>query len=330
MIKTQIIKYRKKYCLFIPLILLLFSNFLIAQNTDRTVFLNASVSDIKGRFPDKVDAQDVQLFINGKFQKITSFEIEDVPMSIGVLFDTSKSMLSFRDNKKPRINFARYGLIEFLNQSDTENEYFLISISEKPELLLNFTQDAKKVFETVKMLDKLKLSETTVFYETLVFGIEKLKEGKFSKKILLVISDGQDSSSKIKLKDIKKTLNRSNVSVYPVSIGDISSPLDIDSSQINVQIDLEKIASMSGGKAYFPGTQNETEKFFRDLAQLLRRQYKIGFEINEKSFSESELKDKPLRVELKVKQNEIIEDGKRKKVKMYPVIREEIFLQNKF
>jgi Ca-activated chloride channel family protein len=128
----------------------------------------------------------LQILVEKLEQKIEYFNAEDVPVSIGMVFDLSGSM-------KDKISTAREAAVTFLNSGNPQDEYFLVTFSNRPELAEEFTTDIGKlrnrlVFEGTKGM--------TALYDAVYLGLEKLKDGTQPKKALLLITDGEDNRSR--------------------------------------------------------------------------------------------------------------------------------------
>ncbi len=110
----------------------------------------------------------------------------------------------------------------------------------------------------------------TALYDALAVGIEHLKNGRRDRKALVVLSDGGDNASRSRLDDVLQIAQRSSATIYTIGIYD-----DADSDR-NPRV-LRKIAELSGGRAYFPGSVNDLESVWRDIAGGIRSQYTIGY-----------------------------------------------------
>jgi hypothetical protein len=174
------------------------------------VTLVATVSDRNGRSVPDLGASDFIVIEDGKEQNISLVEQNtDLPLSIGVLLDASYSM-------EPKIQTATAAIDRFLESLGPTDDIFLMSFSAKPKVEQNFTSDRKKIS---KALHKVKLGNRTALYDTVEQGILKIRDGKHEKKALLLVTDGQDTMSRIRLDQVMADIRQSHVLLYCLGIG---------------------------------------------------------------------------------------------------------------
>jgi VWFA-related protein len=179
------------------------------------VTLVATVSDRSGRSVPDLGASDFVVIEDGKEQNISLVEQStDLPLSIGVLLDASYSM-------EPKIRTATTAIDRFLESLGPTDDIFLMSFSAKPKLEQNFTNDRNKIS---KALHKVKLGNRTALYDTVEQGIQKIRDGKHEKKALLLVTDGQDTVSRVRLDQVMRDVRQSHVLLYCLGIGaDVNS-----------------------------------------------------------------------------------------------------------
>jgi Ca-activated chloride channel family protein len=185
---------------------------------------------------------------------------------VGVIFDVSGSMSG------DKVKRARDALSKFIQTSHNSDEYFLIAFNSRAQLLLDKTRDGNAV------LDKLTFVETrsnTALYDACYLGVEKVQRGAHPKRALLLISDGQDNNSRYTFNELRRLLKESDVTLYGIGI---LSGSDAGSSMgMEGQGTLDELASVSGGKAFFPRSSAEMDDIFEQIALELRHQYSIGY-----------------------------------------------------
>lgn len=237
----------------------------VIVNTD-LITLTVTVTDNYGRYVTGLNKTAFAVQDDKAPQEITYFSDEDAPASVGVLFDVSGSM------NGDKIMRARDALSRFIETSHDRDEYFLIGFNSRAQLLLDKTRDGDAV------LNKLTFVETrgqTALYDACYLGVEKVTRGAHEKKAILVISDGQDNNSRYTFNELRRLLKESNVLIYAVGIlggNDPGSSLGMAGQGI-----LDELASVSGGKAFFPNTTAEMNEIFERIALELRHQYSIGY-----------------------------------------------------
>ncbi len=229
------------------------------------VTLTVTVTDTYGRFVTGLGKNAFSIVDDKTQQEITFFSDEDAPVSLGVVFDVSGSMSG------DKISKAREALAKFIDTSHARDEYFLIGFNNRAQLLLDHTRDSDA------LLDKLTYVQTkgqTALYDATYLGVERVSRGAHPKRAILLISDGQDNSSRYTFTELRRLLKESDVIIYAVGIVD-----GHDDSQLGYtgRAILEELAGVSGGKAFFPSTSAEMNDTFERIALELRTQYSIGF-----------------------------------------------------
>lgn len=241
------------------------------------VTLNVTVLDKKEGFIKNLTASDFEVF-NGKTQQSIKFVIqEDAPVSVGVLFDLSGSLDNLRIRKTEIVNLVENGLIQFVEAGNPSNEYFILGFSEQSKIILDNTQDKTKTLNVLERLSEAEFKNNTAFYDALSEGIEKISAARHQKRVLLLVTDGIDNSSKKSIKDVKRLLREQNIIVYSVSILDKKFVSSMTGMQ--GQAFLNQICEAAGGWNLFPDRENEIGRAFLYIAEELRNQYKITFDL---------------------------------------------------
>lgn len=174
------------------------------------VTLQATVTDHDGRYVPNLTAADFVVTEDGKEQKIALLEqSNDLPLSIGILLDTSQSMGS-------KIKTATAAIDRFLGSLNHADDMFLMTFAGKTDLVQNFTNDHNKISKALK---GVQLSYGTVLYDAVEKDVMKLREGKHPKKAILLVTDGQDYGSRVTLQQAIDRVRESNVLVYCLGIG---------------------------------------------------------------------------------------------------------------
>jgi Ca-activated chloride channel family protein len=230
------------------------------------VTVTLTVTDMYGRLVSGLGRNAFTILDNNLEQRIEFFSDADAPVSVGILFDISGSMSG------DKIAKARQALGKFINTSHPSDEYFLVAFNSRAQLLLDRTRNGEAV------LDKLTLvqpEKNTALYDACYLGVEKVTRGAHQKKALLIISDGQDNNSRYNFTDVRRLLKESDVTVYAVGImggQDYNSALGMSGQSL-----LDELASVTGGKAFYPSTGVELDEIFEKIALELRHQYSIGY-----------------------------------------------------
>ena len=237
----------------------------ISVKTD-LVTLTLTVTDLYGRYVSGLDKKAFTIFDNNEEQDITFFSDSDAPISVGILFDVSGSMSG------EKIGKSRKALEKFINTSHPSDEYFLIAFNNRAQLLLDRTRDGDAVLQKLTLVQP---KNNTALYDACYLGVERVTRGTRQKKALLIISDGQDNSSRYNFGEVRRLLKESDVVVYAVGIlgGKDSGSME----GIQGQAFLDELASVTGGKSFYPQTDVELDEIFERIALELRHQYSIGY-----------------------------------------------------
>ncbi len=237
----------------------------ISVNTD-LVTLTLTVTDSFSRYVSGLGKNAFTIIDNNQEQEITFFSDVDAPVSVGILFDVSGSMSG------DKIIRSRKALERFINTSHPNDEYFLIAFNTRAQLLLDRTRNGEAVLDKLTMVQP---KANTALYDAVYLGIERVTRGSHQKKALLIISDGQDNSSRYNFGEVRRLLKESDVTVYSVGIigsGDAGSSLGMQGQSF-----LSEISGVTGGRDFYPQTNVELDEIFERIALELRHQYSIGY-----------------------------------------------------
>ncbi len=179
------------------------------------VNVNATVTDQSGRFVSGLHVDDFRVYDDEQLQPVTHFSAERVPVSLGVLLDTSGSM----DGEK--IVAARQALDRFLVQLlDPQDEVFLYRFDNNPHLVEGWTHDKRRISEALALIQP---HGGTAMYDTVAEAVQLVQEGHNRKKAILIISDGNDTSSRTDVFSVKQLIRETEVLVYAIGI-DVAGP----------------------------------------------------------------------------------------------------------
>src|SRR5215467_9417019 len=229
------------------------------------VLVNATVTDQLNRYVSGLETQHFQIWEDKIEQKVQYFNAEDLPISVGIIFDVSGSM-------KDKIGTARNAASTFLKTGNPDDEYFLVTFANRPEVDADFTTDV------TKLQSKLLLTPAkgmTAMYDSVYLGLEKLKEGSNPKKALLLITDGEDNRSRYTFQNVKDFVKEQDVQIYGIGIvDDWNSQLG---SGRTGRAMLEELSDITGGHAFFPDSVYDLEDICMKIAVELKNQYVLGY-----------------------------------------------------
>ncbi|HEY6763330.1 MAG TPA: VWA domain-containing protein [Candidatus Sulfotelmatobacter sp.] len=236
--------------------------FVFRKDVDE-VLLHATVVDDHQHIVTNLDKTAFTIFEDGKQQNIVSFRHEDIPVAMGIVIDNSGSMRE----KRAKVNQAALNLVRSSNPQD---EVFVVNFNDEYYLDQDFTNNLLKLKDA---LEKIDAKGGTALYEAVVASGEHLKRNaKLEKKVLFVVTDGEDNASRETLEQAVKQLQEENgPQVYAIGIlGDEEHPK-------RARRALEIMAQRTGGLAFFPKTLDEVDEISRQVAHDIRNQYTIGY-----------------------------------------------------
>ena len=241
------------------------------------VTLTATVSDSSGRNVANLQKDDFKIYEDGVAQQIGVFETDEVPVSVGILFDTSGSMVD-------KIDDVEDAVIHYANTVNPDDDIFLMQFSTKVFVVQDFTNDRQRLRRAVK---GLRARGSTALYEAIAKGLDHVQKGKHKKKALVVITDGNDTSSHVSLQKTVSLARRSEVLIYCLGIGhgeagsfghlegDFKDTVDADA--------LLSFSDETGGKtlllqgAHYKGGVDQIDQASQEVAAELRQQYTLGY-----------------------------------------------------
>lgn len=232
--------------------------------TTELVELPVNVTDASGSFVAGLTAQNFRVYEDGKPQRITLFEREDLPVTVGLIVDHSRSM-------GPKLSAVAAAVSSFARSSNPEDEMFVVDFSDRvwPEFFGGqlFTNDVKAL-ETA--LAAVTAQGQTALYDAVYEGLGRLRLGHREKKALIVVSDGGDNASRRKYGEVLTLARQSQAVIYAIGLVGESG------QEENPKI-LERLCRDTGGLSFFPGAVEMVTEISVRIAQDLRQQYTVGY-----------------------------------------------------
>jgi len=229
------------------------------------VILHTTVLDDRGKFVDGLKEENFRVFEDKGEQKLAVFKREDVPVSMGLVIDNSGSM---RD-KRPRVNEAAVTLVQSSNPQD---EAFVVNFND--DYYLDLDKDfTSSVAELREALERIDARGSTALYDAIIGSMDHLKKGRKDKKVLLVVTDGEDNVSRNTLEKTLREIQKANVVIY--TIGLFSD--DDKKNRKKATRALKDISAASGGISYFPENVSDVHSICEQVARDIRNQYTLGY-----------------------------------------------------
>ena len=228
------------------------------------VLVPVTITDPLNRLVTGLEKENFQLFEGSTGQEIKTFSSEDAPVSLGVIFDSSGSMSSKMDRAKDAV-------VEFFKTANPQDEFFMITFSDEPEVVSDFTSSVddiqgKLVFTVPR--------RRTALLDAIYMGVTKMRQAKYAKKALLIISDGGDNHSRYTENEIKALVKEADVMVYAIGIYD--RYFQTQEERLGPEL-LGQIAELSGGRAFTVENPNDLGDVATKIGIELRNQYVLGY-----------------------------------------------------
>ena len=227
-------------------------DFVIKKQVQEVV-VHATVVDKSQRMVTDLDRAAFKIFEDGQQQNITSFRHEDIPVAMGIVIDNSGSMREKRD----KVNKAALNLVRSRNPED---QVFVVNFNDEYFLDQDFTSDINKLREA---LEKVEARGGTALYDAVVASADQSKNSALQKKVLFVVTDGEDTASRESLEQAVKRIQQENgPTVYAIAI--------LGDERQHRTRRCQTICERTGGIAFFPIMVDEVDEISRQVAHALR------------------------------------------------------------
>jgi Ca-activated chloride channel family protein len=225
-----------------------------------TVFLKVSVTDPLNRSVTGLSKEDFKVYEDKVEQEISTFSQEASPVSIGILLDVSGSMKTNNN-----IQAARAALKEVLQTVNPGDEFFLLTFNQNVTLVSDFTNNPTALLSEGALN---KPAGQTAIWDAVYRGLDKMKSAKNDKKAIILITDGEDNSSRYTSSEVREFARESDAQIYA-----IGEPGELGYGPA----ELQAIVQMSGGRAFFPNNLNSLDYYIDLIQSELRNQYVLGY-----------------------------------------------------
>ncbi|MDP9338815.1 MAG: VWA domain-containing protein [Acidobacteriota bacterium] len=229
------------------------------------VVLHTTVLDDRGKFAEGLKQENFRVLEDKVEQKLAVFKREDVPVSMGLVIDNSGSM---RD-KRPRVNEAAVTLVQSSNPQD---EAFVVNFND--DFYLDLDKDfSSSIPELKEALERIDSRGSTALYDAVIGSLDHLKKARKDKRVLLVVTDGEDNTSHNSLDKAIKEVQKTDTVIY--TIGLLSEESKKNSKRAKKA--LEQLAQASGGLAFFPENVDDVRNICEQVARDVRNQYTLAY-----------------------------------------------------
>jgi Ca-activated chloride channel family protein len=234
------------------------------KSTVELVLVPVTITDPMNRLVTGLDKENFTVFEGKSQQEIKSFSSEDAPVSLGVIFDMSGSMSS-------KIERAREAVVEFFKTANPQDEFFMITFADKPEEVSDFTSSIEDI--QGKLVYTVPKGRTALL-DAIYLGVSKMRQAKYPKKAMLIISDGGDNHSRYTEGEIKSMVKEADVLIYAIGIYDHYFPTEEE--KLGPAL-LSDITELTGGRAFTIDNPNDLADVATKIGIELRNQYVLGY-----------------------------------------------------
>lgn len=236
------------------------------------VSLNVMVTDQAGRAVVGLNKGDFKVYEDRVEQQVNFFSSDEAPVSWGLILDRSGSMMGMmRDVYRAAAHVV--------DEGTDQDEMFVVTFNRQVELVTDFISDKHKIENS---LLGLRAEGETALWDAVAKGLDHLKRGKNQKKVLVVVTDGEDNASRTSFRALINRLEEEEVLVYPVGMFEsgLMSPRDWAKFGIrndSSEAELERLAQATGTTAHFPTDVEQCKQVMKEIALEVSRQYSIGY-----------------------------------------------------
>jgi Ca-activated chloride channel homolog len=228
------------------------------------VLVPVTILDGMNRLIRGLGKNDFQLFEGKRQQQIRYFSNEDTPVSLGIILDVSGSM-------KDKVERAHEAVMDFLKSANPQDEFFLITFSDKPEQLAEFTQRPEDIQS--KLVYAFPRGRTALL-DAIYMGISKMRQARYERKALLIISDGGDNHSRYTQREVVSLVKEADVMIYGVGI--YSTYFSSQEESLGPEL-LKGISEVTGGTTFTTGDPRDLSDVAKSVGMMLRNQYLLGY-----------------------------------------------------
>jgi VWFA-related protein len=237
------------------------------------VVLHATVLDKRGHIVNDLKPEDFRVYEDGALQNVSVFSHADIPVTMGIVIDDSGSMRE----KRQAVNAAA---LTFVKTSNPQDQVFVVNFNDV--YYVDTPGDFASNIEDLKSaLDKIDSRGGTALYDAVMASLDHVKLGNRDKKVLLVITDGEDNASRYTFEDLLRFAQKSNAVIYTIGLLGSEEPGGLfkihGGSAGRAAKILEKIAEATGGQAYRPKSLDEVEGTCEQVAHDIRNQYTLAY-----------------------------------------------------
>ncbi len=232
------------------------------------VVLRVAVNNQQGRAAMSLKQDAFKVYEDAVEQQIGFFSSEGSPVSWGLVLDRSGSMMGMMSD-------VYDAALHVIDGGTSRDETFIVTFNRRLELISDFTSDRHRLENSIL---GLRAEGETALFDAVAFALDRLKQAKFRKKILVVVTDGEDNASRLKFRELIERAEEEETVIYAVgmfaSMGGLSSLLGGDR---DARAELKKLAEVTGASAHFPSNVDQCRDVMKEIAREVSQQYSLGY-----------------------------------------------------
>jgi len=229
--------------------------------------VNVTVTDPLNRLVTGLEKENFRIYEDGVEQEVVTMSSEDVPVSIGLIFDMSGSM-------SDKVDKARQAAVQFMRTANPLDQFFLVSFNDRAELTSGFTSSVEELQN--RMMFTASRGRTALL-DAVYLGLSQMRGAHNAKRALLIISDGGDNHSRYSENDVRNFLKEADCQLYAIGIYDDMGIRSRSSEELNGPSLLSEMTEMTGGRAFPVGNIGELPDIAAKIGMELRNQYVLGY-----------------------------------------------------
>jgi Ca-activated chloride channel family protein len=229
--------------------------------------VNVTVTDPLNRLVTGLEKENFRIYEDGVEQEVVTMSSEDVPVSIGLIFDMSGSM-------SDKVDKARQAAVQFMRTANPLDQFFLVSFNDRAELTSGFTSSVEELQN--RMMFTASRGRTALL-DAVYLGLSQMRGAHNAKRALLIISDGGDNHSRYSENDVRNFLKEADCQLYAIGIYDDMGIRTRSSEELNGPSLLSEMTEMTGGRAFPVGNIGELPDIAAKIGMELRNQYVLGY-----------------------------------------------------
>ncbi len=228
-----------------------------------------TVTDPMNRLVTGLERNNFYIFEKGSvgsehLEQIKTFSTEDAPVSLGIILDLSGSMAN-------KFNRSRQSVKAFLKTANPLDEFFVVAFNDRPELIEDFTSSVDDVDARLALV---KPGKRTALLDAIYFGVNKMKDAKYQRKALLIVSDGGDNRSRYTENEVRAIVRESDVQIYSIGIFDVDAPT---TEERLGPLLLNDLCEDTGGRLFRVNDLSDMSDVAEKISDELRDEYVLGY-----------------------------------------------------